>query len=202
MLQPLTQPAATKPRTRTGRRLTNADYLAQTPPSHRGQRYQLINGELIKMAGASQSHQNFALRLGSALLMQSDALDIGEVLIAPYDAHINQFNTYQPDLLFVSHARRPILQRTGAYGAPEVVVEILSESTRRRDLSAKLPVYLAAGVGEVVIVDLDDRTAAVYTQSGGGIAPARVFGADDTLTLDGMPGVSVALGPIFARALD
>ena len=195
-------PAATKPCPRTRPRLTNADYLAQTPPTHRGLRYQLINGALIQMAGTTQSQQVFVLQFGSALLIQSDALDIGEILIAPYDTHIDQFNTYQPDLLFVSHARRPILQRTGAYGVPEVVVEILSDSTRRRDLSEKLPVYLAAGVGEVVIVDLDDRTAAVYTQSGGVIAPARVFGADDVLTLDGMPGVSVELRPIFARALD
>lgn len=198
MMQPLTQPAPAKPRTR----LTNADYLALTPPTHRGWRYQLINGALIQMAGTTQSHQVFALRLGAALLIQSDAVDLGEILIAPYDTHIDQFNTYQPDLLFVSKTRRPILQRTGAYGIPEVVVEILSDSTRRRDLVAKLPVYLAAGVGEVVVVDLDTRTAVVYTPAGGVIAPARVFGADDILTLDGMPGVSVALGPIFARALD
>ena len=201
MLQPLTHSVA-KPRTRTGRKLTNADYLAQTPPSHRGRRYQLINGELIEMAGPNDPHQVFALRLGAALMLQSDALDIGEIRIAPYDAHINLSNTFQPDLLFISNTRRPIIQRTGAYGAPTVVVEILSDSTRRRDLSEKLPVYLAAGVGEVVIVDLDTRTAAVYTGAGGIVAPARVFGADDVLTLDGMPGVSVALGPIFARALD
>ena len=202
MLQPLTQPTATKPRTRTGRRLTNADYLAQTPPSHHGRRYQLIDGELIEMASPTLAHQIFSMQFGIALTPQVNALDIGEVIAAPYDVHIAEFDTYQPDLLFVSHARRPILQRTGAYGVPEVVVEILSDSTRRRDLSEKLPVYLAAGVGEVVIVDLDDRTAGVYTQSGGVIAPARVFGADDVLTLDGIPGVSVALGPIFVRALD
>ena len=192
------QPAATQPRTRS--RLTNADYLAQTPPSHRGRRYQLINGELIEMAGATLAHQIFLTRLGGQLMQQLDALDGGEILVAPYDAHIDQFNTYQPDLLFVSNARRQILQRAGAYGTPDVVVEILSESTRRRDLNEKLPVYLAAGVGEVVVVDLDDRTAAVYTGAGGAIAPVRVFGANDALTLDGMPGVSVPLGPIFARA--
>ena len=193
------QPTATKPRTRT--RLTNADYIAQTPPSHRGRRYQLINGELIEMAGPNDPHQVFALRLGSALLAQSDALDIGEIRIAPYDAHINLSNTFQPDLLFISNTRRSILQRAGAYGAPDVVVEILSESTRQRDLVEKLPVYLAAGVGEVVVVDLDNRTAAVYTGAGGAVTPARVLGADDALTLDGMPGVAVPLGPIFARAL-
>ena len=194
------QPTATKPRTRT--RLTNADYIAQTPPSHRGRRYQLINGELIEMAGASQPHQDFALRMGAALLAQADALEIGKVLIAPYDVHIDRFDTYQPDLLFVSNAHRHIIQLAGAYGSPDVALEVLSESTRRRDLVEKLPVYLAAGVGEVVVVDLDARTAAVYTGAGGAVNPARVLGADDTLTLDGMPGVSVPLGPIFARALD
>ena len=87
-------------------------------------------------------------------------------------------------------------------------VEIPSDSTRRRDLGAKLPVYLRAGVREVVIVDLEARTVAVYAGydygDGDGdrvAAPARVYGAGDTLTLTAMPGVSVELGPIFARAL-
>ena len=193
------QPAATKPPIRT--RLTNADYIAQTPPSHRGRRYQLINGELIEMAGANLAHQIFLMQFSILLTPQVNALDIGEVIAAPYDVHIDRFDTYQPDLLFVSNARRPILQRAGAYGSPDVAVEVLSESTRRRDLVEKLPVYLAAGVGEVVVVDLDNRTAAVYTGAGGAVTPARVLGADDTLTLDGMPGVAVPLGPIFERAL-
>ena len=133
---------------------------------------------------------------------------------APYDVHIDEFNTYQPDLLFVSNERRAILERLGAFGAPDVVVEILSDSTRRRDLRAKLPVYLRAGVREVVIVDLEARTVAVYAGydygdghgdgDGDGVraaGPARVYGAGDTLTLGAMPGVSVELAPIFARAL-
>ena len=194
MMQPVAEPPI-----RT--RLTNADYIAQTPPSHRGRRYQLINGVLIEMAGATLAHQIFLMQFSILLTPQVNALDIGEVIAASYDAHINLSNTFQPDLLFISNTRRSILQRAGAYGAPDVVVEILSESTRRRDLVEKLPVYLAAGVGEVVVVDLDARTASIYTGAGGAVTPARVFGADDTLTLDGMPGVAVPLGPIFARAL-
>ena len=195
-------------------KLTNADYMRLTPPVPGGVRYQLIDGELIEMAGASDSHQVFALRCGSALLIQTDDLGIGEVRIAPYDVHIDEFNTYQPDLLFVSNERRAILERLGAFGAPDVVVEILSDSTRRRDLAEKLPVYLRAGVREVVIVDLEARTVAVYAGydygdgdgDGDGdraraARPARVYGAGDTLTLTAMPGVSVVLAPIFARAL-
>ena len=189
-----------------GGKLTNADYMRLTPPVPGGVRYQLIDGELIEMSGAILAHQIFELRLAAVLLAQADALEIGEVVTAPYDVHIDEFNTYQPDLLFVSNERRGILERLGAFGAPDVVVEILSDSTRRRDLGAKLPVYLRAGVREVVIVDLEARTVAVYAGYGDGdgdrvAAPARVYGAGDTLTLSAMPGVSVELAPIFARAL-
>ena len=163
----------------------------------------------MKWPALSSRIKIFALRFAAVLLAQADALGIGEVVPAPYDVHIDEFNTYQPDLLFVSNERRAILERLGAFGAPDVVVEILSDSTRRRDLGAKLPVYLRAGVREVVIVDLEARTVAVYEGydygDGDGdraaAGPARVYGAGDRLTLGAMPGVSVELAPIFARAL-
>ena len=187
---------ATQPRTK----LTNADYIRLTPPVPDGPRYQLIDGELIAMSGASSPHQVFLMRFGVAVLPQVDDLDIGEIRIAPYDVHVDGHNTYQPDLLFVSHARRSIVQYSGAFGAPDVVVEILSDSTRRRDMREKLPVYLRAGVLAVVLVDLAAQTVAVYGE-GDAAAPLRVFAASDTLTLDAMPGVAVPLAPLFARAL-
>ncbi len=192
----MTQPK-TKPRTR----LTNADYMAMTPPANSGPRYQLINGELIEMSGASDGHQVFALRCGSAMLTQADELDIGEIRIAAYDVHIDEFNTFQPDLLFVSNARRHIFNPDGRgiTGAPDVVVEILSDSTRRRDLAVKLPVYAANGVREIWIVDLDAATVTVHSGDGSTFAPVRTFSASDTLTSSAMPGVAIDLAPIFAR---
>ena len=210
-------PAAGERRAGGGGKLTNADYMRLTPPVPGGVRYQLIDGELIEMSGAILAHQVFLFQFSLALGTQVDALGIGEIVPAPYDVHIDEFNTYQPDLLFVSNERRGILERLGAFGAPDVVVEILSDSTRRRDLGAKLPVYLRAGVREVVIGDLEARTVAVYAGydygdghgdedgdgDGGGARaaarPARVYGVGDTLRA--MPGVSVELAPIFARAL-
>ena len=189
-------PPPTKPRTR----LTNADYMRLTPPVPDGPRYQLINGELIEMASPLVRHQIFLVHLSANLVVQIVPLGIGEIVIAPCDVHIDDFNTYQPDLLFVSNARRHIFDPAGhgIIGAPDVVIEILSDSTRRRDLVEKLPVYLAAGVREVCIVDLDAQTASIY--AGDSLTPARVFTAEDTLTFDAMPGVAVALGPLFARA--
>ena len=178
-------------------KLTNADYMAMTPPENTGPRYQLINGDLIQMAGASDPHQVFLMWLCSGLLLQTEALSIGEIRIPPYDVHIDQFNTYQPDLLFVSNARRHIIENSGITGVPDVVVEILSESTRRHNLNRKLPVYINAGVPEVWVVDLDARTLSIY--AGNATTPSTVLTAADILTSDVMPGVAVELESIFAR---
>ncbi len=199
MTQPETAQAAVKPRGK----LTNADYLAMTPPAGGGARYQLINGELIEMSGASDPHQVFLMWLCSGMLLQVDALGIGEIRIPPYDVHIDRFNTYQPDLLYVSNERRHIFNPDGhgVSGAPDVVVEILSDSTRRRDLNEKLPVYIASGVREAWIVDLEDATLTVHSADAGAAGSVAVFTAEDMLTSAAMPGVAIELGAIFARAL-
>ena len=187
-------PTTTKPRVK----LTGADYMTLTPPSHRGRRYQLIEGELIEMAGPNHPHQVFTGRLYIQLTLQTDQLGIGEVRISPYDVAIDEHNTFQPDLLFVSRAQRHIFDGHGVTGAPDVVVEVLSESTRQRDLAVKLPVYARNGVREMWVADLRARTVAKYIGDGRTLTLAQVYGADDILTSDAMPGVAIELAPIFA----
>ena len=190
----MTQPKA-KPRVK----LTGADYMRLTPPSHRGVRYQLIEGELVKMAGPNDPHQIFTGRFYMQLTSQTDALDIGETRIAPYDVAIDEHNTFQPDVLFVSHERRHIFDRHGITGPPDVVVEVLSESTRRHDLSVKFPVYARNGVREMLAVNLDAETVSKYVGDGQSLTLAQVYGPEDILTSDAMPGVAIDLAPIFAR---
>ena len=192
----MTQPKA-KPRAK----LTNADYIAMTPPENSGPRYQLINGELVEMAGATFGHQTFLLEMSVELLIQIRVLDIGTIVIAPYDVHVDLFNTYQPDLLFVSNARQSILESRGVTGAPDLVMEILSESTRRRDFNEKLPVNAANGVREVWIVNLENAMISIYATGDHGATLVDEFTANDVLTSEMMPGVEIPLGPIFARAL-
>ena len=197
MTQPRTSPAEPKPRGK----LTNADYIALTPPENSGPRYQLIHGELVQMAGATFAHQTFLLLMSSQIVVQTEGRDIGTVVIAPYDVHVDLFNTYQPDLLFVSQARQSILESRGITGAPDLVMEILSESTRRRDFNVKLPVYAANGVREVWIVNLTDATISVYATGEHGATQVGELTANDLLTSELMPGVAIDLAPIFARAL-
>ena len=189
----------TQPKTKPKAKLTGADYLRLTPPSHRGVRYQLIEGELVKMAGANDAHQVFTGRFYMQLTRQADALGIGETRFSPFDVYLDEHNTFQPDLLFVSNERRHIIASRGVTGAPDVVVEVLSESTRRRDFNTKLPVYGRNGVREAWMVDLPAETVAQYVGDGQSMTLAQVYGADDVLTSAAMPGVAIDLAPIFAR---
>ena len=190
----MTQPKV-KPRTK----LTGADYMRLTPPSHRGVRYQLIEGELVKMAGPNDPHQVFIGDLYIEATLQVRALGIGETRISPYDAAIDEHNTFQPDMLFVSNERRHIFDGHGVTGAPDLVVEVLSESTRQRDLNVKLPVYARNGVREMLAVDVSAESIAKYVGDGQSMTLERVYGPDDVLTSDAMPGVAIDLAPIFAR---
>ena len=189
----MTQPQA-KPRSK----LTGADYLRLTPPSHRGVRYQLIEGELVKMAGANDAHQVFVGELYIEVRTQTRALGIGETRIPPFDVYIDEHNTFQPDLMFVSAERRDIIHSRGVTGAPDIVVEVLSESTRQRDFNVKLPVYGRNGVREAWLADLRAETVSKYIGDGRAMTLVQVYAADDVLTSEAMPGVSINLGPIFA----
>ncbi len=173
--------------------------MAMTPDVPYGPRYQLINGELIEMAGPAHRHQVFVKELLIVMTLRTRELDIGETCVSPYDVAIGQFNTFQPDLLYVSNERRGIFDGHGVTGAPDVVFEVLSDSARRRDLEEKLPVYGANGVREVWVVDLDAERVSKYAGDGQSLNLDSVYTADEALTSEAMPGVEVPLDPILER---
>ena len=189
----------TQPKVKPKTKLTGADYMRLTPPSHRGVRYQLIEGELVRMAGANQPHQVFIGEMYFAARSQIGSPGTFEIRLPPFDVYIDEHNTFQPDLLFVSAERQHILSERGVTGAPDVVVEALSESTRQRDLNVKMPVYARNGVREMWITDLRNGTVSKYVGDGETLTLKQVYGPDDILTSDAMPGVAIDLAPIFGR---
>ena len=188
----------TQPKAKPTTKLTGADYMRLTPPSHRGMRYQLIEGELVKMAGANQAHQVFVGELYFAARSQIGGSGTFEIRLPPFDVYVDEHNTFQPDLLFVSNERRHILGERGVTGAPDVVVEVLSESTRRRDFDVKLPVYGRNGVREAWMADLGAQTVSKFVGDGTTLMLSTVYSANDVLTSDAVPGLAIDLAPIFA----
>jgi Uma2 family endonuclease len=103
------------------------------------------------------------------LLLHVTANDLGEVYHAPVDVRLSPHDIVEPDLIFLSRGRTTIYEDRIVEGAPDLVIEILSPSTRRRDLGLKLALYARAGVREYWVADPEARTLVIYalTEQGG-----------------------------------
>ncbi len=114
-------------------------------------RCELLFGRFYVVPSPNVPHQN----LVGAIFLQLSALARrtgGEVFIAPLDVVLAPHTVVQPDVLYVSPERRDIV-RDRIFGAPDLVVEVLSPGTARRDHGAKMLAYAEADVREYWLVD-------------------------------------------------
>ena len=181
--------------------LTYADYAA-TPE---GERWELIDGALYHMAAAPNTkHQTVSLFLGAPIDGHVLPRRMGLLYRAPYALILSEGNTVEPDLLYVSAARRHIVTDRGCEGIPDLVVEILSPSNSANDLAVKRELYARHGIPEYWILDPVRETVLALTEPAinGGIGEYTVevlYQIGDALTTDRIPGLAVAVADIFAE---
>ncbi len=116
-----------------------------------GEPCELIQGRFIMSPSPTTKHQTILLLL-SELFLSFARETGGLVLCAPMDVVLSDHTVLQPDLLYIAKERRAIVQRR-IEGPPDLVIEILSPGTERRDRLAKLDLYARYGVSEYWIVD-------------------------------------------------
>ena len=107
--------------------------------------FEIINGKASTSPAPELFHQRWAGQLYFAIQSYVDAGKLGEVFFAPVDVVLDERNVVQPDLVFVSTANAGLLERRGIMGAPDLVVEILSPTSLRRDRCDKRELYAASG---------------------------------------------------------
>lgn len=144
-----------------------------------GNRYEAIGGILHVTAAPKWRHQVVSKRL---LLRLSELLEDpghGEVVATPGVEFPATGEGVQPDILFVSHERRHIVEEAGLVGAPDLVVEVLSPSTAERDRGVKRRLYERQGVREYWIVDPAENQVDVHRFGPGtGKGPALNLGPE------------------------
>ncbi len=156
-----------------------------------GRRYEIHEGELVVAASPDWRHQDvvseFAFELKAFV---REHVPGRKVYTAPLDVRLAPHNVYQPDVVYISPARRYILRETmPVEGAPDLVVEVLSPSTRAYDQRQKAAVYARYGVLEFWLLDPDAATIEVYALRDGAYQPIPlVEGRAVSLVL---PGFSV-----------
>ena len=139
-------------------------------------RCELLFGRLHVSPSPSVLHQIVLGLLYEVLNRMADATG-GLALLAPVDVILAVHSVVQPDLLYVSPARRAIVQER-LEGAPDLVVEILSPGSTRRDRGEKLALYLTSGVREYWIVDPVERQIEFLIERDGRFAVALPAGAE------------------------
>ncbi|NOZ39321.1 MAG: Uma2 family endonuclease [Planctomycetes bacterium] len=116
-----------------------------------GEPCELIQGRFIMSPSPTSRHQTIIVLL-SELLLKSARQGGGVALCAPMDVVFSDDTILQPDLLYIAKQRREIVKQR-IEGPPDLVIEILSPGTERRDRLAKLDLYARYGVSEYWIVD-------------------------------------------------
>ena len=162
-----------------------------------GRRCELPEGDLAVSPTPKIGDQRIVLNL-TDLLRQAEKAGYGAALPAPSDVVLAADTAVQPDLLFVARARRGILHADNVQGPPDLVVEVLSESSRRRDLGPKLCLYARYGVGFYWAADPDEQAVRVYTRLGDGYGEPTFLRLGDSLTCPLFPTVGMAVDDVFA----
>lgn len=135
-----------------------------------GKRHEIIAGEHFVMSAPYRRHQAVLGRLYLALgNFLAGRPELGQVYLGPFDIVFSMFDVVEPDLLFVAAEQVGILTERNCMGAPALVVEILSKSTRRHDERTKRRLYERGGVQEYWIVDPDREVVAVHRRQTRGI---------------------------------
>src|ERR1700694_5368119 len=117
------------------RKLTYEDYVLFPED---GLCHELIDGEHYVSPAPYTLHQRIVVRLVRVLGNFAADTGCGEVLVAPTDLVLSPYDVVQPDVLFVSRERLHVIEKKFLSGPPDLAVEVLSPSTRRKDLDLKL----------------------------------------------------------------
>ena len=175
----------------TPTKLTYDDYL-NLPDD--GRRYEIIDGELYVNPAPNIRHQpvsrNIFRRLDGWVLPRN----LGEVFYAPCDVVLSEIDVLEPDILFISTARLTILTRANVKGAPDLVIEVLSEGTRRYDETTKRKRYEHFGVSEYWLADPENYSFRILRGVGGRFEEIEV---GTTITTPLLPGFSLAVSEVF-----
>ena len=120
-------------------------------------RYEVIRGDLFVTPAPGTAHQRAVLELAGRLQGYLETHSIGEALPAPFEVEFTEDSAVQPDVIVLLESQHRRLTAERLYGPPALVIEIVSYSSKRTDRLEKRELYLAEGVPEYWVVDIEER---------------------------------------------
>jgi len=119
---------------------------------------QVINNQFYMSPSPRFDHFSISKEIFIRLNTYITQNNLGEVIYAPVDVFLGDKSAVQPDIFFISNASQNLIKDDGIYGAPDLIVEVLSPSNRNTDLVKKKALYEQFGVKEYFVVEPSDKT--------------------------------------------
>jgi Uma2 family endonuclease len=186
------------PTARPDRRLTYDDFLLF--PEGDGLRHEIIDGVHYVTAAPNLRHQDLIGRLHLAMgNFLAAHHGLGRLFLSPVDVIFTLHDIVEPDLVFVAGDQLAIMTEKNIQGAPAIVVEVISKSTRSRDERIKKELFDRGGVREYWIVDPERSQLVVHRRNDAGLLDRTRFSADAdaVLTSPLLPGFSLSISELF-----
>lgn len=160
------------------------------------ERYEIINGVRYDFLSSPRfNHQkllaNFHVGFHTACHLD------GEVILAPMDVHFDEENIVQPDLIYIANANRGIIRDGFVFGVPDLLVEILSGSTARKDKTVKKAMFERFGVKEYWLADPSYRTVDQFVLIDGTYHLTATLTDEDRIASPNIPCLSIDLKAVF-----
>jgi len=187
-----------QPRTEDRTQVTYEDYL-EIPND--GRRWEVVDGEPYVSPAPGAAHQLVIFQLTHFVSTYLREHPIGRAVQSPFDVLLDDTNIVQPDFLYLRREKLSRFTERGIEGAPDLVVEVLSESSRRLDEKVKLSLYERYGVEEYWVIDPVLETVKVRRRGKEGFGAPSLLDAEagDTLTTPLLPALEIPLAELFSQ---
>lgn len=164
-----------------------------------GKRHELIDGEHYVTPSPNTRHQAIVGNLHWLLRRFLEEHPMGKVFLAPFDVLFSDLDVVEPDLLFIASDRVDILTEANVQGAPDLVVEVISPSSRKTDEVTKRKLYDRHAVKEYWVVDPELEAVKVYRRKDAGFERVAELTREtrDELSTPLLPGLSLPLDLVF-----
>lgn len=156
----------------------------------------LLEGEIFMVPAPIPEHQDVSRNIEFLLLQFVKKKKLGKIYNSPIDVYFDEYNTLQPDILFISKKRLSIIKKKKIEGAPDLVMEILSENNPKHDLTVKKDIYAKYGVKEYWILDPLEKSIIIY-QNKGGVFELISQAKKGNIASKLLSGFSVSLSEVF-----
>ncbi len=174
------------------------DYLANYAAQH----YEYVEGVLVEMSPASLIHNNLIYYVFALLNAYFELTQSGQVVGQPFVMRLPAFpeRRREPDLMVILNGNTGTLTPTAMDGAPDIVIEIVSDESVTRDYGEKFEEYEKGGVPEYWLID-PIRQDAVFFRRGEKVYARHSADADGHYESPALPGLRVHVPTLWADKL-